>query len=261
VLPCNFILPGISYPYPENGCNTEALPAGIAEQFPIFLGILFTVLFILKTRRSQQIINNAKGLLMAEIRSTLDMVMERAAKLCDTADSMSEILDCSQDGMRAGAEYLQNKDIDISKKITAISADGQPSFIKGMLDIFSRNLVLPRDEEIKGEDSLAGIQKLGEACGKDENLANLINEIRTIMSRYIDHKKQLRGQLEENFASQMGQMEDNLTQQTGIDMKLEPSQHPQFAKEWQNVTISLNEQYGNALEQYKTAITQQLTQP
>ncbi len=197
---------------------------------------------------------------MAEIRSTLDMVMERAAKFCDTAEDTNDSLDYSQNGMRSGAAYLRGDDVNITKTIADLEANALPSFIKGLVETFSRNLVLPREEEIKCEGALTGLLEVGTACKNEDNLLTLINETRTVMSRYIDHKKQLRQQLEENFATQMGQMEDNLTQQTGIDMKLEPSQHPQFAKEWQNVIVNLNDQYGNALEQYKTAIIQQLTQ-
>jgi ABC-type transporter MlaC component len=52
----------------------------------------------------------------------------------------------------------------------------------------------------------------------------------------------------------MGQMEAALAQQTGVAMKLKPSQHPKFQEEWQKVLTQLNDQYGNALNQYKKQV-------
>ena len=71
---------------------------------------------------------------------------------------------------------------------------------------------------------------------------------------YLQHKEQLRGQIEEQFAQQMGMME----QQAGSQVKLEPDQHPKFAEEWQKVMVQLNEKYGNALDQHKAYIQQLL---
>jgi hypothetical protein len=44
-----------------------------------------------------------------------------------------------------------------------------------------------------------------------------------------------------------------------MKMKLQPSQHPKFAEEWQRIQVELNDQYGRAVEQYKEFIAKQLT--
>ena len=54
-------------------------------------------------------------------------------------------------------------------------------------------------------------------------------------------------------------MEDSIAQQTGMSMKLEPSQHPKFQEEWMKVVDGLNDQYGNVLEQQKAMVEQLLS--
>ena len=68
----------------------------------------------------------------------------------------------------------------------------------------------------------------------------------------------MKQQLEGQFAQQMQMMEQNLARQTGMKMKLEPSQHPKFQEEWQKLQAELNSQYGKAVEQYKAMIEQRL---
>jgi len=57
----------------------------------------------------------------------------------------------------------------------------------------------------------------------------------------------------------MEMMEDSIAQQTGMSMKLEPSQHPKFQEEWMKVVDGLNDQYGNVLEQQKAMVEQLLS--
>jgi CRISPR/Cas system CSM-associated protein Csm2 small subunit len=119
-----------------------------------------------------------------------------------------------------------------------------------------RNINLPRHEDDgtpAWEGALSGIMALASRDTRAE-LGGITGEIRNILARYQDHKKQLRQQLEENFALQTAQLQQNLAQQTGMQMKISPAQHPEFQKEWQKVMEQMNDQYLNALEQYKDAI-------
>ena len=94
--------------------------------------------------------------------------------------------------------------------------------------------------------------------GQDPQLQAVLEEMKTILSQFLQHKEQLRNQIEEQFAQQMGSLEQSMGQQTGVQVKLEPDQHPKFAEEWQKVMVQLNEKYGNALNQNKAYIQQLL---
>ena len=196
---------------------------------------------------------------MAEIRSTLDMVMERAAKLAESTSDTGQDEAFFQNGMRAGASFLRGDAIHLETEVHAVEPEGQQPFKKGLLNSLLRNLVLPRDEEDMSEGALTGLLEMGKLLPNSSTFDNLISEIRSILPRYLEHRKQMKNQLEENFSPQMAALEQNYAQQTGAKIKMSPTQHPKFAEEWQKVLTSLNDQYDNALRQYKDAITQQLT--
>ena len=77
----------------------------------------------------------------------------------------------------------------------------------------------------------------------------MLEEINNILSRYHEHRLQVQTQLEEAFTAQAAQMQ----QHAG---SMSPAQHPKFNEELQKHFDQLNEQYTNALTQYKQAISQ-----
>ena len=194
---------------------------------------------------------------MAEIRSTLEMVLERAAKMSQTAQDGTDD-EGIREGMRLGAGYLRGKDINLSEALNEHDGAEKTAMLKGVIQALLRNIVLPREKENQAdsEKAMQGLIEVGQA---DSELIGIFTEVKTILDRYIDHKEQLRQQLEDNFAQQMGQLEQNMAQQTGMQLHLEPSQHPKFAEEWQRLSTELNDQYSRALGQHKSLIEQMLT--
>ncbi|MFW8600112.1 DUF6657 family protein [Desulfobacterota bacterium M19] len=195
---------------------------------------------------------------MAEIKSTMEMVMARAARMCEEAaggDENNE--EARRAGMKAGGEFVAGGAVDVSALMGKYQGQAAEACRQGVISSFMRNINLPRHEEDGGtpawEGALSGIMALG---GQDDRaeLGAITSEIRNILARYLDHKKQLRRQLEENFALQTEQLQQNLARQTGMQMNITPAQHPEFQKEWQKVMEQMNDQYLNALEQYKDAI-------
>ncbi len=192
---------------------------------------------------------------MAEIRSTLEMVLERAARLeAEAGDSLSKD-EKKQEGMRLAAQYMRGEEVDFDTLLTRPEEE-RTLLVEGALTALLRNITLPRDEDDQAgaDQAMQGMLHLGQ----DPQLQAVLAEMKKILSQYLQHKEQLHGQLEEQFAQQMGQLEKSVGQQTGVQVKLEPSQHPQFAEEWQKVMVQLNEQYGQALHQHKSYVQQLL---
>ncbi len=194
---------------------------------------------------------------MAEIRSTLEMVLERAARMeAETADSFNTE-DKEKEGMRLAARFQRGEEVNLAASLAAFTPEDQPHVKKGAMTVFMRNITLPREEGNQAgvEKAMHGLMTMGPESGE---LGQVFAEMKSILDRYLDHKKQLKEQLEEQFAQQMGILEQNLAKQTGVQMKLQPSQHPKFAEEWQKIQLELSEQYGRALDQYKEHIKQKL---
>ena len=194
---------------------------------------------------------------MAEIRSTLDMVLERAERLCAEADAAADTPDFQKDGMRAGARILQQPGADIAAEIEAVPDGHRAEFLDGILATLLRNIALPKDRDPSWKPALDALSSLAAVVTGDAGrITALAAEIDNILSRYHDHRDQVTSQLEEAFRSQAAQLQQSLAQQTGMQMDISPSQHPKFNEELQKHFDQLNDQYYNALEQYKQAIRQ-----
>ncbi len=194
---------------------------------------------------------------MAEIKSTMEMVMERAARMGETDSSSVDSEEMQQDGMRAAAGFMEAKVEDLAQVLGACNDAERPAVQQGMVRVLLRNIMLPREEEQQevAEKAMHGLLQVG---GGRQDLLAMFADMKKIIEQYLQHREQLKKQLEDNFASQMGQMEQNMAQQTGMQMKLQPAQHPKFQEEWQRITTELNGQYGNAIDQHKKLLAQNL---
>jgi hypothetical protein len=189
---------------------------------------------------------------MAEIKSTMDMVMERAARMA-AAEGPVGGDDLEKEGMRSAAAYLRGEPVDLAGLVAAKAPAAQGPFRSGVVQAMLRNIFLPREVEQQAGAELAmnGLVMVGHGSGE---LLAVFGEMKKLLDQYLQHRQQYREQLEGHFAQQMAQLEATMAQKTGMAMKLKPSQHPKFQEEWQRILTQLNDQYGNALSQYKQQI-------
>lgn len=196
---------------------------------------------------------------MAEIKSTMEKVMERAARMGagPAVDLGNE--EKVKEGMRLAAVYLRGESGDLAQKLAEAVGPEKKPLQKGVVQTFLRNIFLPRDaEQVKqAEKAMAGLLEIGRS---NSELLMVFGEMKKILDHYLQHRDQLKQQLEGQFVRQMEMMEKTLAQQTGMAMKLSPSQHPKFQEEWQRVQGELNQQYGRALDQHKQLVEQRLAQ-
>ncbi len=192
---------------------------------------------------------------MAEIKSTMDLVMERLARMdLDSAPDLDEE-EQVKEGMRLAAEFLRDPTSDLAAALEG--RRGERPLLRGLVDALLRNVVLPRDDQqqANARRAMEGLLATGGHAG---DLAGACADLQNILGRYLEHRQQLRQQLEDAFTGQMAQLEMAVAQETGMHARLDPSQHPKFQEEWQRVVGELDDQYGRAIEQYKDLIRQRL---
>lgn len=197
---------------------------------------------------------------MAEIKSTLEKVMERLAVMDAEAESAGDELDFEEkikDGMRLGARFLRGEVTGPDQVLNDYSKADVSLIRKGFTLTMLRNITLPREADQQKESEMA-MQGLLEISRGSSQMVDVCTDMKHNLDRYLDHKEQYHKQLESSFISQMEMMEDSIAQKTGISMKFEPSQHPKFQEEWKRITAGLNDQYGNMLDQQKAMVEQLL---
>jgi hypothetical protein len=187
---------------------------------------------------------------MAEIKSTLEKVMERVAAMGPVSREEFGREEITRQGMRLGAGYMRGTEQELAAALAKQSEANREFFLDGVVQVLLRNIVLPRDDDQQAaERAMQGLLELGK---NSRQLITLLGETREILNRFQQHREQLRQQLE---SAMRQQLEQALAQQgirNNLPVSIDPTLHPKFQEEWQRVTDQLNEQYGQALEEHNT---------
>lgn len=193
---------------------------------------------------------------MAEIRSTLDMVMERAAKIAAEAQESGNDESAAQQGMRLAAGYLNTGEGNLQSILMEQKKEEQPAILKGMVETLLRNIVLPRDE-ILLHNSAKALEAITELASG--NVSSACGELQQLLNQYSQHKEQMLQQLEDAIRQQLEQHLAQQGTQLTEDMTINPAMHPKYQEEVDKMLTDLNGQYNDAFDQRKEMIRQQLT--
>jgi hypothetical protein len=194
---------------------------------------------------------------MAEIKSTMDMVLERAARMAATAPAETDNEDRIKKGMRLAADYINRKNIDLAKELAGQPVGEQADVRRGMAQTLLRNVVLPRSPELQESGEL-GIKGIMAFSGKNRDIATICRELEQIIKQYGQHKDQMTQQLEEAIRAQL-EHQGGRGQAGKLGGKINPAMHPQYREELTRMMNGLNSQYTDALDQRKDMILQLLS--
>jgi len=194
---------------------------------------------------------------MAEIKSTMDLVMERAARIGKASSEDLRREEAQKKGMQLTAEYLDGTVSSLTDSLGALPGEMQQAARAGMLESLLRNIFLPRDD-LQQERTGKAARAILELAGGAGDIASICNELLQIVQGYMQHRDELQKQLEEQIRMQYEQL---LAQQGGMrqeEFKIDPSLQPKFREEWDRIEVELNSRYNEALNQNKANLKQRL---
>ena len=196
---------------------------------------------------------------MAEIKSTLDMVLARAARIAAESDAQEDSGENTvQEGMRLAAAYLNQaageQDAPLAEVLAGQSAAKQAALRQGMTQTLLRNIVLPRDEMLqeRSERAIKGIIDLLAAQG-GAAVTTSCAELGQLLGQYGKHKEQMTGQLEDALLQQLEQQ--YAARGVQPPARLTAAMHPKYKDELARLLLDLNGQYGQAMDQRKEIIS------
>jgi hypothetical protein len=191
---------------------------------------------------------------MAEIKSTLEKVMERVAAMGPVSQEDFSSEEISREGMRLGAGYLRGTEEDLAAALANHPEASRKFYLDGVVQVLLRNIVLPRDDDQQtAEKAMQGLLELGKSS---RELITVLGETKEVLARFRQHREQLRQQLESAMRQQLEQALAQQGIQNNLPVTIDPTLHPKFQEEWQRITDQLNEHYGQALEEHKTFAAQ-----
>jgi hypothetical protein len=196
------------------------------------------------------------GWFMAEIKSTMEMVLERAARMAADAGAQESNEDLEKLGMKMAADFLNEKEKGLIDELLKQPTDRQMAVRAGMANTLLRNIVLPRDKELveSGTKALQGLLELGQSAG---DISTICAEIQQLLGHYNQHKDQLKQQLESAIKAQLEQQMAKRGKAAG-QVSMNPAMHPQYQEEWSRMLSDLNNQYSQALDQRKKMVREHL---
>ncbi|GAB4340702.1 MAG: hypothetical protein Kow0089_14540 [Desulfobulbaceae bacterium] len=190
---------------------------------------------------------------MAEIKSTMDLVMERAARIGKASDEEMRRDKAAKKGVGLAVGFLDDTIADLAAEMRKLDRAEQMDVLKGVVETLLRNVYLPRDEvqQERAEKAVRGILSLEGGSGE---IGAICRELTNIFSGYLQHRDQLRGQLEEQIKMQYEAMLAQQPELQSAGVKIDPTLQPKFQEEWRRVEGELSSQYGRALDQLKEEI-------
>ncbi len=120
-----------------------------------------------------------------------------------------------------------------------------------------RNIFLPRDDTQLGRTEKA-FQGLVELAGGAGDVASICRELQQILGGYMQHREELRNQLEEQIKMQYQQLLAQQGGAAGEEYKIDPTLQPKFREEWGRIEAELTGRYNEALEQHRAQLKQRL---
>ncbi len=190
---------------------------------------------------------------MAEIKSTLEMVMERAARMSAEVAETDQNDDAERRGMRTAASFLSGEPIDLMIYLKEQPPEDQMDVRSGMIRTLARNIVLPREDSVS-EGSLASLSAIQTLSGNSTEISSICNELEQILGQYAQHRDQVKQQLDDAIRAQLKQKLLEQGQSIDDEMSINPAMHPQYQEEFSRMSSELNEQYNQAIEQRREAI-------
>jgi len=189
---------------------------------------------------------------MGEIKSALEIAMEKVEKLGEATDEERLRWKYIPEGEKLGVRYLKegcNLVVELGKYEEKVKR----YIIEGAADILIRNINLPKNDLTKRNNKRAmeGLKNL-----KSDKVAveNVYSQLRHLFDHYMGQGEQQRKQAYEALKSEFeARVRQAVQQQLGllVGVKIDVEKQPQFQEEWRKIQAQIDSQYYKLLDEYK----------
>ena len=191
---------------------------------------------------------------MSEIKSALELALERTADVKGDKKKL-EAHESRQKGMRLAGKFIDDQTVDVKGEIKRMDRAQQPSAREGFYHVLLSHLALPTQES--DVQRLQVVRQGLQTVIRDSNLVDgLMDQVTQYMQQYLDTKNQLTERLRQQYEPRLRQKEEQLAQQTGRQVKLDPANDPEFAQALNENLQRLQAQYAQVIDQAKEQFDQ-----
>jgi hypothetical protein len=186
---------------------------------------------------------------MTYIKSALEIAMERTEGVTGDREKLAED-SLVKEGKRIASSFLSASEgateADIKEKLKAYRGKELRWVKDGVFQTLVANIVLPLDETYREKLAVIGRGLPGVIPDK-KRLALIFDQLSQFFDQYLENKKAIRTQLDQQFAPRLRQRETQLAKQTGQQVHLSPMQDPEFVNLLRRNMGQLEERYQSSL--------------
>ncbi|MBA7645252.1 hypothetical protein ES703_53007 [subsurface metagenome] len=193
---------------------------------------------------------------MGDIKSALQIAMEKAEKLGKATDEERLRWKYVPEGERLAARYIK-QDCNLVVELSQYEDNIKKCIIEGVADILIRNINLPNSHLAKRNNRKA-MDGLKTVKSDKASVENVYSKMRRIFNHYAGQGEQQRKQAYESLKAEFeAKIKQALLQQLGsfVGIKIDVERQPQFQEEWRKIKTQLDSQYVKLLDEYKQELS------
>ena len=189
---------------------------------------------------------------MAIIKSALEIALEKTRNV----EADKEALEANTyitEGKKAVSKFLYDESCNLNEYLEKYKNKRLSWFKEGMLQALLGNLKLPADEIALKQSKRAG-EGLFPIIRDNKRLNKLLSQMEHFLGEYLEERKRVVAAVEQQYAPRLRQKEEELSRHTGAQVRIDPSQDPDFLKLLRQNLALLEDRYNKVLDQVKQEI-------
>ncbi len=180
---------------------------------------------------------------MGEIRSALEIALEKADKLGKISKEDLEKQKWTDEGKKIAAAFIQGKVDNLQDALSELKGSDVAAVLDGVMDVLLRNVMLPRDA-LQWDTINRALKGLVEIKGS--SAAQVVPQIEQLLKTYEQTRDQYRQQFKEQVNQRMGGAQGMY----GMDPQ-ELQAMAALEQEWTKISSQINEQFEQQLRPMK----------
>ncbi|MBI9099570.1 MAG: hypothetical protein JEY91_13890 [Spirochaetaceae bacterium] len=189
---------------------------------------------------------------MGKIKSALELAMEKTADMAIDRDMLKQ-KELIRKGQILASSILNKSEKDGAAKLQTYKGKDLIYVKKGMGETLLSNIRLPL--YLNSEDNLPIIKETFSLISKKEEIYSLVfSQLKELFEKFLDDIQNLTEGLKQQYMPVLRQKQQQLMQQTGQNVQLEPEQDPEFLEILSKNRKALEDQYNNVIAQAKAEL-------
>ena len=193
---------------------------------------------------------------MARIKSALELALERSAEV--EADPQRVVhYELRKAGRRLVAEIRGGKEIDIQERFREYTHNELQALHQGVIESLLQYIVLPLNSD--DVPKYATAMRCAQAVAPSfKDARRLLGELNRAARQYLEQKQSIVVSLREYFERQLQERVAQLSQNAGINMRIDVSTLPEFQSELRKAMAAHTDRYQPLFDQIRHDVSSAL---